>query len=260
MINFGSVIPEDQLAELVDAITCKARPDCRVTNFTQLMPLYRTATRDMVGAQYFYDSVSLSWKEVNNPYRNPPPPPNGYISQFLGSSINTLWENIVGKDNAYKPMSWYIFDSIVKNTVNPDIAPFYQGDLYNNITVAKLKAAEKKWAEAERQKLIVEFSVNLAEKALNEYEAEFLAAQKRGEDVVSASAKASFVANNKTQIDGNTDYASALENVGLDSSSLATTDEDKKEETPSLAGPIALSLVVALGTFGGIYWWSKRNG
>lgn len=246
MRNFGSTLSHE---EIVDAVTCQVDTPAQTNSYDVMLPA--TKKINVVQSRLsYYDTVENRWtfetqrKKLDGSFTDPTP---GLTRS--GSVINRYFKDMytysggpVNGNLIYNPVSFWVYNSITKKRVHPDLLPYYQGDTYN-WTVKGLMEADVARAMSIRSRMIKDYSVELAKKGLDAY----------------ASAMSSGSSGQTT-----TELQEIATNVALqeiETNATNTTGGNEENESSDDSGmlPKVLTTLVFAGIGLGIAHWRSKN-
>lgn len=228
MRHFGSTLTQ---SEIIDAVTCQADTAAHVSNYFNMLPTEKSVGTFTVKRVY-YDTLNNTWAFAtvtpativgkSTIQRIKPPTgyeKNGYAITNHFSNIYSYSKGPVAKNLIYNPVSFWVYNSITKKRVHPDLVPFYNGDT-NDWTVKGLMDADIARAMSMRDEMIKTYAVDLAQTGLNAY------SNALGVSVGPASeadkAQATNAAANATDPNKNDTYSDSQTNGNGASSNIVT--------------------------------------
>jgi len=198
MRNYGATLTE---AELINALTCEADTSAQVSNYSQLLPPERYATSSKNGVFYAYDEYTRGWYEFGITNK-------GERINFRAfttlSDVTNWWEEVLG-EGAFRPTSQYIYNSLTRKRVHPELMPYFTGNAAEPAPQG-LVEAESRRAMAIREEMVKDFSVRMGQSALDAYSSTLSSALKSGLPTEVAQQKANEAVNEATDISKNDVY------------------------------------------------------
>jgi len=258
MRNFGATASNfDQLRSDLESTTCRVTQGSdKFDSYYELLPLATKNPPELgkTGRYWYWNVLKTDWEKYY-PYwdargwantswyiDNGETAGRMYVTDrgAIDDHYRKIFQNNGMNPNYfYNICSYYVWWLFRTGEVHPDIAPFYQGNLNNNVTIKKISEAEKRWAENERKNLIRSVLLHDFESVLTEY-------RQQGVNANDSESMQNFIDKQLGDLDvnNNENWSQSLEDIGMGSS------EDKKSILPM----VAVASFLTVGTFALLKW------